>query len=91
MGHPRGRNGRRRWLARLLILLGVCLCAVSLLGSVLGEHLPADGFSIMRGAEAEGFFRLVPVEDNNEHLAIAITLVGLVLLSAGAILWRRGR
>lgn len=77
--------------ACLLILLGVGLCAVGLLGPVLGDHLPADGFAVTRGAGTEGFFRLVPVEDNNEHLAIAITLVGLILLGAGAILRRCGR
>lgn len=91
MDHPPGKKGRSGRLARLLIQIGIFFCAVGLLGPVLIGYMPAESFPVTGGSVTEGFFRLVPVEDSSEHLSIAITLVGFILLDAGAIQWRRGR
>ena len=78
-------------IPHLLYVGGICLCAVGLLGPVLADLLPVDGFPLPGGSGKEVFFRIVPVEQSSDHFQIVITLIGIVLLCFGAILQRRAR
>ena len=84
-------KARGSLIPRLLFVGGICLCAVGLLGPVIADFLPVDGFTLPGGSGKKGFFRIVPVKQSSEHFQIVISLIGIVLLYFRAILKRRAR
>jgi uncharacterized Tic20 family protein len=84
-------KARGSLICRLLFVGGICLCAVGLLGPLVVDLLPADGFPLPGGSGKDGFYRIVPVEQSSHYFQIVITLIGIVLICFGAILQRRAR
>lgn len=82
-------KARGSLIPRLLFIGGICLCAVGLLGPVVADFLPVDGFPLPGRSGKESFFRIVPAAQSSDHFQIVITVIGILLLCFGAILQRK--
>jgi uncharacterized membrane protein len=79
-----------RLASSILIMVGIFIFALGVLGPAVADLMPASGLAMTNGSPGQPFYRIVPAEESRGYLAIALMVVGFVLVFVGAKLRRRG-